>query len=354
MKPYRSLLPVIAALVAVAPVFAQETIFSGPQIGEKTPPFKIVQVVGVPAPREAELLREAKGPTVLVFWGGIERSMLPLLRVVDQYAFERKDRLTLHHVVLPADRIESEQRVPLVQQSLRLGVPPVLSADGAEGPGSYGLNKKCLMTLLVAKEGKVTANFALVQPGIADAPRVLKAMADVIGDAEPPKVEELEARWMASRGGRGAPARPMRQDTVPPPPTFDLTTEKGLRDAVAALQAEVIALRRELTALKAERGGAERPAAMRDTPPTRDTPRPELPGAAPTDPKLLGLLRSFIQPTNTDARVDEVLKEVREYVSGKPDLTRQAIDGWVRVLYLKYGTPYAQTAGKTFVDNLKK
>ena len=37
-----------------------------------------------------------------------------------------------------------------------------------------------------------------------------------------------------------------------------------------------------------------------------------------------------------------------------PDLTKQAVDGWIRVLYLKYGTEYAQKAGKDFVEKLKK
>jgi hypothetical protein len=79
-----------------------------------------------------------------------------------------------------------------------------------------------------------------------------------------------------------------------------------------------------------------------------------LPGAAPTDPQLLGLLRAFIQPANADTRVDDVLKEVSAYIKGKPELEKQAYDGWIRVLHLKYGTPYAQTAGKKFVDALKK
>jgi hypothetical protein len=130
--------------------------------------------------------------------------------------------------------------------------------------------------------------------------------------------------------------------------TNDLMTEKGLREAVASLRAEVAALKAEVAALKAEKGAHPAGPVIRDIRPA------PLPGAAPTDPKLLSLLRAFIQPTNTDTRVDEVLKEVREYVQGKPDLTKQAIDGWVRVLHLKYGTEYARTAGQTFVESLKK
>lgn len=340
----------IAAIIATAPWWGQDTVYSGPQPGEKLPAFKILKVVGTPMPLE-ETLTPGDQPTVLVFWHGVERSILPLVRVVDQYGSERKEQLKLHHIVLYGDRLEGEKRVPLVQQSLKLGSVPTLSPDGLEGPGSYGLNKKCLLTILVGKGGKATASFALVQPGIADAPKIMKAIAEAIGDKNPPSIAELDAKWMAARGGTGGRVRemPSRPGSVATP-AFDLTTEKGLRDAVAALQADVVALKKELADLKGQRGASP-------VEPTRRQPTPPagpLPGAAPTDAQLMGLLRAFIQPTNPDTRVDEVLKEVGAYIKGKPELEKQAYDGWIRVLHLKYGTPYAQVAGQKFVDKLKK
>lgn len=230
------------ALIAPVPSWVQETVYSGPQPGEKLPPFKVLKVVGTPQPQE-ETLTPGEAPVVLVFWHGIERSILPLVRVVDQYASERTGKLQLHHIVLYADRLEGEKRVPLVQQSLRLGSPLVLSPDGIEGPGSYGLNKKCLLTILVGKGGKTTASFALVQPGFTDAPKILKALSEALGEPKPPSALELEDKWMALRaGGR----RPM----APAPVAPDLSTEKGLREAILALQAEVAALKKELAELK--------------------------------------------------------------------------------------------------------
>ncbi len=76
--------------------------------------------------------------------------------------------------------------------SLKLQSRVGLSLDGAEGPGNYGLNKQCLMTIVVAKDNVVTANFALTQPGIADAPKVLEALAKVSGDATPPTSGAIE------------------------------------------------------------------------------------------------------------------------------------------------------------------
>lgn len=150
------------ALIATTPLWAQDRVYSGPQLGEKLPAFKVLKVVGTTVPLE-ETLTPGDQPTVLVFWHGVERSILPLVRVVDQYGSERKELLKLYHIVLYGDRLEGEKRIPLVQQSLKLGSAPHLSPDGLEGPGSYGLNKKCLLTILVGKGGKTTASFALVQ-----------------------------------------------------------------------------------------------------------------------------------------------------------------------------------------------
>ena len=66
------------------------------------------------------------------------------------------------------------------------------------------------------------------------------------------------------------------------------------------------------------------------------------------------MLRAFINRENDEAKVNRLVDEVRRYVKGNADLTRQAIDGWTRVLHLKYGTEYAQKAGQALVDELKK
>jgi hypothetical protein len=48
------------------------------------------------------------------------------------------------------------------------------------------------MTVLVGKDDKVTANFALVQPSLqADGPKIAAAIADALGQPAP-TAEELE------------------------------------------------------------------------------------------------------------------------------------------------------------------
>jgi hypothetical protein len=295
---------ILSVASAAAPAQEKAKVFSGPQVGEKVTEFKVVDVIGDAKGREWAVQDRYRGkPLTIVFVHGIERSIVPLLTAIDQYGHEKKDVLGTLVVFLSNDRVESEKRLPLVSQSLRLASPVALSVDGAEGPGNYGLNKQCLMTVVVAKDDKATANFALVQPGIVDGPAIIAAMAQACGDAKPPTAESL----LAKRRGGGGAGREMAGKGAP-----------QTRPAAGA-------------AAKAD-----------------------LPGAAPTDERLIRMLRSFINKGNDQATVDRLVNEVREYVKDDPDLTRQAIGGWTRVLYLKYGTEYAQNRGQAMVEELKQ
>jgi hypothetical protein len=342
-------------LFLLASLHAADPIFSGQQPGEKITSFKTVEILGTNAGKERELItNDAGGATVLVFLHRIERSMMPLLLVIDEYGAMRKDSLKTEIIFLNADRLEGEQKAKNAAGSLKLNAPVGLSLDGAEGPGNYGLNKECLMTIIVAKDQTVTANFALRQPGIADAPKVLEALAKVSGDASPPTLEELNQRHMARNGGgRGEGGMRRGEGMAPRPPVdlnrFDLNTEEGLRGAVQALIGEVGSLRGEVAAL---RGGPQRP----NPAVTPQAPKVPFPGAVPTDPTLEGYLRRFIKPTNDDATVDVILGDVRAHIKDNADLKKQAIDGWTRVLHFgdTYGTAYARASGRAFLEELKK
>jgi hypothetical protein len=277
-----------------------DPVFSGPQVGEATTPFKVREITGINKGAERDPVTENAGaPTAFVFVHAIERSLVPLLRVVDQYGAERTNRLKTEVVFLFGDRAAGEERIKAAAGSLRLQSRVGLSLDGAEGPGNYGLNKECMMTIVAAKQNKVTANFALVQPGIADAPKVIEALAKVCGDTAAPTVEQLSQRQIARAGGG-----------------------------------------------RMERGGASTNAARS---------KEEYPGAVPDDPKLNMLLRQFIRPTNDEVLVDKLLKEIEAHIQGNAELTRQASNGWVRVLHFgdHYGTPYSRKVAQAFLDKLK-
>lgn len=327
----------LAGCLASLPVLGADKVYSGPQLGEKTTGFKTIEIGGSSDGAERDPVKDNAGaPTACVFVHTLERSLLPLLRVVDEYGAQRRDKIKTEIVYLIADRISGEQRVRAAASSLRFRARQGFSPDGAEGPGNYGLNKECMMTIVMAKANLVTSSFALVQPGITDAPAVIAAMAKCCGDEKPPTVEALTAA-LPNAGGRGMMAKREPLDLS----NLDRTSEAGLRASVDALVKEVEALRREL-------------AVQRPNVAPAITPHQLIPGAAPTDAKLTGLLRQFISPANDDATVDRVLSEVKTHIQDNDGLTQQARDGWIRVLHLQYGTPYAQKVGKEFIDSLKK
>ncbi len=187
----------VVAVAAAAGAQQQDAVFSGPQVGEKVTPFKVLGIRGPDMGKELRLLEGAPAPVCLVFIHQIERSIVPLLTTVDEYGWDTREKMRTQIVFLGADRVMMEQRLPLVAQSLRMMCPVSYSLDGAEGPGNYGLNKRCLMTLVLAKDNRVMANFALIQPGIADAPKVLAEMAKLAGAAAPPEVEKLQQQRRA-------------------------------------------------------------------------------------------------------------------------------------------------------------
>jgi hypothetical protein len=298
--PVARLAVFLPAVLLAGWVHGAAPVFSGPQPGERTTGFRVLEITGSEAGKERDPIADNAGaPTALVFVHGIERSLVPLLRAVETYGASNQARLKTEIVFLAADRLAGEQRVKAAVGSLKLRARVGLSPEGAEGPGNYGLNKDCLMTILGARSNVVVTNFALVQPGIADAPPVIAALAKLCGDPNPPTSEAILAQASAGRGAMMA------------------------------------------------RGQTNRAAGKSADP---------FPGAVPTDAKLQGLLRSFIRPTNDDARVDTVLAEVKALIKDNADLKQQAVDGWTRVLHFgdRYGTAYSRKVGAEFLESLKR
>jgi hypothetical protein len=169
--------------------------FSGPQVGEKLTPFAAKAVLGEQAGQEFDLVKSAAGkPLVIVFVHEVNRPSVGLARLLGVYAASRKtDGLIGGIVFLTADATMTEDWMKRASGVLPKGLPVGISPDGQEGPGAYGLNRKVQMTVLVGKENKVTANFALVQPSVqADAPKIAQAIVDALGGGKGPTLEYLQ------------------------------------------------------------------------------------------------------------------------------------------------------------------
>jgi hypothetical protein len=184
-----SLISFVVLSLALLEGRAQEKLFSGPQVGEKLPPFK-VRGVFTDAGKELDFVKQAAGkPIVLVF---IHKPYILTHHLTAYTVTRAKDGLVTGVIWLTDDVNEAEIRVRKRGAALYREAPTGISLDGKEGPGSYGLNRQVALTILVGKEGKVTANFALLQPSVqADLPKILEEIAQVVGGP----VAKLEDLW---------------------------------------------------------------------------------------------------------------------------------------------------------------
>lgn len=203
MKALICVLLVASAYSLVAADESQE-VFSGPQPGEQVQSLTVSGVRGEDSGKSVDLIKKSThGPLLIVFFHEKTRPAFALTNTVAKFAETRVDKgLTAGIVYLTADATETENWLKTVNANLPsktfLGVSP----DGLEGPGSWGLNRNVAVTVVVANEDKVTANFALLQPSVdVDGPKIFQAIADVTGGGPIPDVAEFSgSRGMAERG----------------------------------------------------------------------------------------------------------------------------------------------------------
>jgi len=181
-------------LFLVSPLNAEDKVFSGPQVGEKPAPFTIVGVFDKQAGKKIDLVKQADGkPLVIVFVHKLTRPSIAMARAVMNFAARRANKgLVSGMVFLSDDRTAMETRVKRARRALPKGLLIGISPDGLEGPGAYGLNRKVTLTFVIAKNNKVTANFALVQPSVqSDALPVVKQIVAISGGGPLPKLSQL-------------------------------------------------------------------------------------------------------------------------------------------------------------------
>ncbi|WP_425617105.1 hypothetical protein NA78x_000775 [Anatilimnocola sp. NA78] len=194
MSHLHYLLSLTCALSLVASLPAADPLFSGPQVGEKLPAFKVRGALGDEAGKELDFVTAAAGkPLVLIFVHDLNRQSVSMVRVLSGYTVGRaKDGVHTGVVWLGDDATEAENTLKRISHALTPKAPTGISLEGREGPGAYGLNRNVTLTILVGKEGKVTSNFALVQPSLqVDLPKILQAIVDVAG-GDVPKLTDLE------------------------------------------------------------------------------------------------------------------------------------------------------------------
>jgi hypothetical protein len=190
----QSMLVLAMSMICEGNAQGQDEVYSGPQVGEKLLPFTVQGVFDQDAGKDLDFVSQAgEKPVVLIFVHDVNRQSISLTRILTTYTKSREgDGLTTGVVFLDDDATAAENQSQRIRHALARGVTTGISVDGREGPGSYGLNRNVMLTILVGNEGKVAGNFALIQPSLqVDLPKILECIVSVAG-GEVPKLEELD------------------------------------------------------------------------------------------------------------------------------------------------------------------
>ena len=203
------LLLIVTAVICLPSLKAEDPVFSGPQVGEELVSFEAKTVFGDRAGSKVDVFGDDRdGPSLLVFVHEVTRPSVGLTRLLLQYADSKAEQgLNAKLVFLTKDPTETEAFLKRARHALPKHVEPLISVDGLEGPGAYGLDRDMTLTILVANEGIVTGNFALIQPSIeADLLKITASVSTTLGETNPPKsLQELgvkDPRMMAANQRR--------------------------------------------------------------------------------------------------------------------------------------------------------
>ena len=177
--------------------YGDDPVFSGPQVGEKLVPFKVIAVGGADNGKEIDPIERAEGkPTMLVFVHKLTRPGISLARGLTAYAVDQKGVAT-GIIWLDDDKAAAEAYLNRAMKSLNFKAPLGISVDGGEGPGAYGLNRNVELTILVANKNSITANFALVQPSVTEGVKIASELAKLI--EKPAPTSEQLAKYVNPR-----------------------------------------------------------------------------------------------------------------------------------------------------------
>ena len=179
----------------------KDRLFSGPQAGEKLPPYEVKGLDG----EEFNIAAQTDGKPIVLFMQdangvgikGFVNAVRVLLRIDTIHKrqngvnAEKANHGIQIGVVILADDIG--ELPDWAERMLKDEIPNVvlkgISQNGREGPGSYGLNRNVSQTVIVVKDGVVQHNFAFTQPMLYVDSHLLGALAQAI-DVESTELEK--------------------------------------------------------------------------------------------------------------------------------------------------------------------
>ena len=339
---------------AQEPMAAELT--SGPLAGTPLPAVRVHAPVGPLAGEELDAAaRIGDGPGLLLFVHELSRNTAPLIGGLDKLAMRyRALGLVTCTILLSADRNEGESRVRAASGSLRMRHPLVVSTEGAEGPGAYALNRRCTLTIVSAKGGKVVQSVALTDTGRADLPRLEQLIVEVTGPL-PEDPARLHEAVLASLPQDEARVRALAADLALDVQHLAAQAEgRGNERRNAPNQRRM----QDAGGERGERGEMRRPGGGSDARGEgRGEGRPEARGAArtrrgapPQDAELQTLLRRAIDKLAGSEQVERTFAAIEQRAAASAELRAETKAMLELMLDLGYGTEAAQKKAQAWLD----
>lgn len=169
--------------------WTQETLLSGPQVGDAPPGFEVDLATGDLAGKQVDLLTQWKDkPVLLIFWSQVTRPSFGLLRQLDKYGRLRQPEGLEVLIVRVSDKPDEDKKhARLLSDNYEVKAPAGVTKGGRQGPDNYGLNTDAGMTvLLLDKQHKVLFNQTRRAPDRQDFDEVRQAIDKLLGPSPVP------------------------------------------------------------------------------------------------------------------------------------------------------------------------
>lgn len=174
-----------AALLAVAPVAGADEIKSGLQPGQAIGAFDVTKCAGATddgvdmGKTLCYRCRYGSKPMVMVFTRKHNEKLADFVKQLDTAVAQNSDKQLKAFVnIVGEDRDAAESAAKQFGNDHKFAnVPIVVPEESQNGPDNYGLNPKAEVTVIVARDGKVTASHGYSH--VPDSDEVKEVLSDV-------------------------------------------------------------------------------------------------------------------------------------------------------------------------------
>lgn len=171
-------------LAAVLPLLVAHTALAQakPEVGAEFKPFKTFGVAGQFNGAEVELAKPVEHPQVYLFVAAdkFDRPTARYIKTLDNAilkGIEGVNAIDAYAVWLTDDAQASKDYLPKAHQSLRLGQVSLAVFEGPkQGPDGVGIDPDAHLTVVLVRNGKITASFAYASTNETDVPELIRAI----------------------------------------------------------------------------------------------------------------------------------------------------------------------------------